>query len=63
MKKTYMMKAEDVMEVLGVSRSKAYDIIGDLNQMLKNEGYWVERGKIPRPYFEQKLYGFTEEYL
>ena len=63
MKKTYMMQAGDVMKALGVSRSKAYEIISNLNQMLEKEGYWVECGKIPRPYLEQKFYGFSEEYL
>jgi len=62
MKKNYMMRAVDVMEVLGVSRSKAYAIINDLNLMLEKEGYWVQRGKVPRPYFEEKMYGFTKEY-
>lgn len=61
MSKKYMMRAEDVMEVLGVSRRKAYHIINDLNLMLEKDGYWVQRGKIPRPYFEEKMYGFTKE--
>ena len=63
MKKTYMMQAGDVMKALGVSRSKAYDIIRNLNQMLEKEGYWVENGKIPRPNLEQKFYGFSEDYM
>lgn len=48
MRNTYMMNVEDVMEELGVKRSKAYLILRQLNEELESEGYKSVRGKIPR---------------
>lgn len=49
MNNKYYMNAQDVRDVLGVSRSKAYDILRKLNAELEKEGYAVVPGKIPRP--------------
>ncbi|KIR02742.1 hypothetical protein P261_01557 [Lachnospiraceae bacterium TWA4] len=57
----YMMTAEDVMNELGVKRSKAYAILKELNADLLKEGYKVVRGKVPRPYWETKFYGFPKD--
>lgn len=54
----YMMNANDVMEELGVSRTKAYQILRKLNSELESEGYAVLAGKIPRPFWEKKFYGY-----
>ena len=48
MRTNYMMTVDDVMEELGVKRSKA------------QEGYVAVRGKIPRPYWETKFYGCSQ---
>ena len=50
MRTNYMMTVDDVMEELGVKRSKAYSILKQLNDELAKEGYVAVRGKIPRPY-------------
>lgn len=48
---------EDVRELLGVSRSKAYDIIRDLNAELKKNGYIVAiAGKVPKKFFNERFY-------
>ena len=60
MKTNYMMTVDDVMEELGVKRSKAYSILKQLNDELAKEGYVAVRGKIPRPYWETKFYGCSE---
>ena len=49
MRTNYMMTVDDVMEELGVKRSKAYSILKQLNDELVKEGYVAVRGKIPRP--------------
>ena len=49
--------AEDVQKILGVSRSKAYQILQGLNRELKEKGYITISGKCPVSYFEQKFYG------
>lgn len=51
------LKAEDISEMLGVSRSKAYQIIKDLNAELENKGYITVRGKISAKYFYERCYG------
>ena len=39
MRTNYMMTVDDVMEELGVKRSKAYSILKQLNDELVKEGY------------------------
>ena len=55
MRTNYMMTVDDVMEELGVKRSKAYSVLKQLNDELAKEGYVAVRGKIPRPYWETKF--------
>ena len=55
MRMEYMMTVEDVMNELGVKRSKAYSILKQLNEELEKDGYVAIRGKIPRPYWETKF--------
>lgn len=38
---TRLMTAQDVKEVLGVSESKAYKIIQQLNREMKKKGYYT----------------------
>lgn len=54
----YMMDVNDVVSELGVSRSKAYQILRQLNKALADDGYTAIPGKIPRPYWETKFYGY-----
>ena len=61
MRTNYIMVVDDVMEELGVKRSKAYSILKQLNNELEAEGYVAVRGKIPRPYWETKFYGFSRK--
>ena len=43
MRTNYMMTVDDVMEELGVKRSKAYSILKQLNDELAKEGYVAVR--------------------
>ena len=45
MRTNYMMNVDDVMEELGVKRSKAYSILKQLNDELAKEGYVAVRPK------------------
>jgi predicted transcriptional regulator len=60
MRTKYMMDVYDVMEELGVSKSKAYKVLRELNADLLADGYRFERGKIPRAYWEKKYYGYEQ---
>ena len=45
MRTNYMMNVDDVMEELGVKRSKAYSILKQLNDELAKEGYVAVRSE------------------
>lgn len=53
MTKQYLT-AKEVSDALGVSESKAYNIIRELNSQLKEQGYLVISGKVSTKYFEEK---------
>lgn len=51
--------ALEVGELLGVSRTKAYKIVKELNAELQAKGYIVIAGKVPKRYFEERCYAFS----
>lgn len=54
--------ASDVAEMLGISKSSAYNLIKKLNIELEKAGYIVIQGKISKVYFSEKWYGLTGQY-
>ncbi len=50
------MKVDDVMKILHVSDGKAYSIIRQLNSELKQKGFIVVAGRVPRKYFNERFY-------
>ncbi len=58
---TLFYTAKDIMEILGVSKTKAYSIISELNQQLVKDGYLVVAGKVSKAYFHKRFYGFQED--
>ena len=50
--------ASEGAEIMGISRSKAYQIVREMNRELKSQGYLTVAGKCPAQYFKQKFYGF-----
>lgn len=56
-----MLNARGVTEVLGgISESKAYELIRQMNSELAARGFLTIRGKIPRSYLEKRFFGFSE---
>lgn len=51
--------AEEVAEVLGVSKGYAYKVIRGLNDELKAKGFRVISGKVPTKFFQEKFYGMV----
>ncbi len=51
--------AMEVSEMLGVSKGCAYRVIRRLNDELREKGYIVIAGKIPKQYFRDKYYGLN----
>lgn len=51
------MTAQDVADYMGISVSKAYQIIKLLNRELREKGYLTIAGKVSTLYFLEKIYG------
>ena len=49
------INASQLMEIVPIGRTKAYEIIRDINKELKAKGYITIRGKAPRRYTLEKL--------
>lgn len=52
---------KEIGEVLGVSESRSYGIVRDLNKELADKGYMVIHGRVSRKYFEERFYGVVNE--
>lgn len=52
--------ADDIAELLGASKSKAYKIIQSLNKKLEKQGYIVQAGRVPKQYFHENYYGMEK---
>lgn len=53
---TYFMDVNDVVTLMGVSKTSAYNIIKVLNQELQEKGYLVVAGKVPKEYLVKRYY-------
>lgn len=53
--------AKELGEVLGVSESKAYQYIRQMNAELAQKGFLVCRGKVPKAYVEKRFFGVITE--
>ncbi|WP_243447578.1 transcriptional regulator [Clostridium tetani] len=54
--KSSFYKVNDIKEILGISESKAYKVIQQLNRELKEMGYITIAGRVPIKYFKEKYY-------
>lgn len=50
------LRVDDLMEILSISESKAYSIIRNLNQKLKEQGYETLAGRVPTKFFCENFY-------
>lgn len=53
--KTQFVTADELVQSLGISKGKAYQIIRQLNDELSKQGYIKIAGKCPRKYFEKRV--------
>jgi transcriptional antiterminator len=49
------LKAQDIMELMPVSRSTAYRLIKEIQTELKDQGLIVISGIVPRRYFLKRM--------
>lgn len=54
------ISAEEIKEIVGISKSKAYSLIQELNAELKEKGYLTVTGRVNRKYFEERFYGLIK---
>ena len=59
--KEAFIDAGEISQMLGIGMTKAYAIIKEYNAELEAKGYFTMRGKCPRKYFEQKIYGYEPQ--
>lgn len=52
------LDADEIVELLGVSKGFAYKIIRELNKELRSRNYIVIAGRVPKKFFQEKYYGF-----
>ena len=57
----HMMCVEDVANELGCSKSYAYKIVKMMNKELSAQGYITMAGKVPRAFWEKKMYGYDQK--
>ncbi len=57
---TQFITAAELAKIMGISKSKSYQIVRELNKELKKQGYLTVAGKCPIQYFKQKFYGFKQ---
>ena len=57
MEQSIFISAQEVADMLGISKSKAYRIVRELNEELEAKGFITVAGRVSRKYFEEKFYG------
>lgn len=57
MEQGMFITAQEVAVMLGVSKSKAYAVVRELNKELSDRGFITVAGKVSRKFFEEKFYG------
>lgn len=57
MENSLFYSCKEVMELLGCCESKAYRIMKEMNKELQKKGYITMSGKVPKAYFNEKVYG------
>ena len=55
--RSVFITAQEVAELLGISKSKAYTIVRELNEELSAMGFITVAGRVSRKFFEEKFYG------
>lgn len=55
------ISAEEIQKMMGVSKSKAYNLVKQLNAELEEKGFLVVPGRVSRKYFEERFYGLVEQ--
>ena len=55
MQEKIYMTVQDVADTLGISKSKAYEIVRQMNQELQEKGYLTVAGRVNSKYFQKRV--------
>ena len=55
-----VLTAKDISEICGISESKSYQVIRQLNEELDKKGYLTFSGRVSTVYFNERMYGMKE---
>lgn len=55
-----MINANEIADLMGVSKATAYKIIRQLNAELKESGFGTIQGRVSREYFERAHFGTSD---
>lgn len=58
---TVFMRADEVAEVMSISKSYAYKVIRRLNKEVEDKGFLTMQGRIDRKFFYDQFYGTTDK--
>lgn len=56
MVKRKLVKADDLVNDLEISKPLAYKLIATMNKELKEHGYMVISGKVPEAYYNERFF-------
>lgn len=54
------IKAAEISEVMGKSKSYGYKVVRELNKELSEKGYMIVEGQTNRQYFYERFYGLLQ---
>lgn len=60
MNEKLFLTADDVAQIMSISKPMGYKIISELNKELSEKGYLTIHGRVSKKYFEEKLYGYSK---
>ena len=60
MREAIFYNVHDVMNILNVGKTKAYNVMAELNAELTEKGFMVVNGKVSRAYFKKRFYGLDD---
>lgn len=55
------IKAIEIAEIMGKSKSYGYKVVRELNKELENKGFMIVEGQTNRQYFYERFYGMIHE--
>lgn len=55
------LTAPELAALVGVSQSKSYELIRQMNQELTEKGFLTVRGKVPAAYVQERFFGLKPE--